>query len=101
MTGARELRLAALFEAITLATLICVAVPLKRFAEFPAATAIVGPVHGIAFLFLVWITIRSWAEGLIDGWGSGRLILGAVIPFAGFVNERWLARILGADESDA
>lgn len=98
MTGAQELRYMAFAEAVTLVTLICIAVPLKHLADMPVATSVMGPIHGIAFLLFVWIVIRSWAEGLIGGWGAGRLVLGAFIPFAGFVNERWLARTFEADE---
>ena len=92
MTSTRALRYAAFAEAVSLATLICIAVPLKHAAGFPLATSIVGPVHGAMFLLFVWISVRSWAEGLIDGMGALRLFIGAVIPFAGFFNERWLRR---------
>ncbi len=90
MTSEQELRYAAIAEAVTLVTLVCIAVPLKRIADIPAATSILGPIHGAMFLFFVWIVIRSWAEGLINGIGAGRLLIGAVIPFGGFINERWL-----------
>ncbi|MBY4894792.1 DUF3817 domain-containing protein [Rhodobacteraceae bacterium N5(2021)] len=99
MTGAQELRYAAFAEAVTLASLICIAMPLKRLADIPAATSIMGPIHGIVFLFFIWIVIRSWAEGLVNGWGAGRLVLGAMIPFAGFVNERWLARGFAGEDT--
>lgn len=94
MTSGQELRYAALAEAVTLVVLVCLAMPLKRLADLPAATAILGPIHGAMFLFFVWIVIRSWAEGLINGPGVGRLLVGAMIPFGGFINERWLRRQL-------
>lgn len=94
MTSGQELRYAAFAEAVTLVALVCIATPLKRLADVPAATAILGPIHGGVFLFFVWIVIRSWAEGLISGFGVGRLLIGAMIPFAGFINERWLRRQL-------
>ena len=31
-------------------------------------------------------------EGLITRWGALRLFIGSLIPFGGFINERWLAR---------
>ena len=92
MTSEQELRYAAFAEAVTLVALVCIAVPLKRIADIPAATSILGPIHGGMFLFFVWIVIRSWAEGLINGLGAGRLLIGAFIPFGGFINERWLSR---------
>lgn len=44
-------------EGTTLLLLVLVAVPIKYLAGFPIATRIVGPVHGIAFLFYIW-TLR-------------------------------------------
>lgn len=86
------LRWAALAEAVTLLALLCVAVPLKHVAGLPLATTIVGPVHGLTFLVFSWFTVRSWSEGLIDWKAAMRLFIGAMIPFGGFINERWLRR---------
>ena len=89
MTG---LKRAAIFEALTLLALFCVAMPLKYWADFPSAVSIAGPIHGLAFMVFLWFVIRSWAEGLINWFGALRLFIGAFIPFGGFVNERWLRR---------
>lgn len=89
MTG---LKRAAIFEALTLLALFCLAMPLKYWAEVPSAVSIMGPIHGLAFMIFLWFVIRSWAEGLINGLGALRLFIGAFIPFGGFVNERWLRR---------
>ena len=89
MTG---LKRAAIFEALTLLALFCVAMPLKYWAGVPSAVSIMGPIHGLAFMVFLWFVIRSWAEGLINRLGALRLFIGAFIPFGGFVNERWLRR---------
>ena len=89
MTG---LKRAAIFEALTLLALFCVAMPLKHWAGVPSAVSIMGPIHGLAFMVFLWFVIRSWAEGLINWLGALRLFIGAFIPFGGFVNERWLRR---------
>ncbi len=89
MTG---LARAAVFEALTLLALFCIAMPLKYWGDTGQAVSIVGPVHGLTFMVFLWLVIRSWAEGLIDGFGALRLVVGAFIPFGGFVNERWLRR---------
>ncbi|WP_305984619.1 DUF3817 domain-containing protein [Roseibium sp. MMSF_3544] len=86
---------AAIFEALTLLALFCVAIPLKYWADVPQAVSIMGPVHGLAFMVFLWFVIRSWAEGLINRFGALRLFFGAFIPFGGFVNERWLRRQSG------
>ena len=86
------LRRAAIFEALTLLALFCVAMPLKYWADVPQAVSVVGPVHGLAFMVFIWFVTRSWAEGIINGLGALRLFIGAFVPFGGFVNERWLHR---------
>ncbi len=84
------LRRTAIVEAWTLILLFGVAMPLKYWVGIEQATSIMGPIHGLAFMVFVWFVIRSLAEGIIDAFGAARLILGAFIPGAGFVNERWL-----------
>lgn len=89
MTG---LSRSAIAEALTLLALLCVAMPLKYWADIPQAVSVMGPVHGLAFMAFLWFVVRSWAEELIDWAGALRLFIGAFIPFGGFVNERWLRR---------
>ncbi len=86
----RRLRLAALLEATTLVLLVFVAVPLKHLGGLPQATAIMGPVHGLAFLFYLWAVMQAAGSG---GWPKAviaRMVIFAFIPLAGFVNERLL-----------
>ncbi len=89
----RLLRIVALAEAATLLALVGVAVPLKHIGGYPAAVSILGPVHGLVFLAFAWLVIREWSSGLIVRSGAFRLLVGAVIPFGGIWNERWLARL--------
>lgn len=86
------LRIATLAEALTLLALVLVAVPLKHAANLPEATRVMGPVHGAAFLTFSWFVVRAWAEGLFGWRGAARMMAGAMIPFGGFANERWLKR---------
>ena len=83
---------AAVAEALTLLALFCFAMPLKHFVGIPLAVSVIGPVHGLAFMVFLWFVVRSWAEGLINGKGAFRLLIGAFIPLGGFINERWLRR---------
>ncbi|MEQ5777734.1 DUF3817 domain-containing protein [Thalassospira sp. NFXS8] len=96
----RMLRFGAMAEATTLLVLLLIAVPLKYGLGLDNATRIMGPVHGVAFLFFTWLVIRAYFEGLIDQRNIARLMLGAVVPFGGFVNERWLrSRLIGRKAS--
>lgn len=85
-----RMRLASLLEATTLAILVFIAVPLKHAFGMPQAVSIMGPVHGLAFLFYLWMLIQSHFQ---FGWSARewvRMVLCALVPLAGFVNERLL-----------
>lgn len=88
----RKMRAASLLEGTTLVFLIGVAVPLKHYADLPIATSIMGPIHGIAFVFYFWTLVQTVSGG---GWARGdviRMVIAAFVPFGAFVNERALAR---------
>ncbi|ABD54933.1 DUF3817 domain-containing protein [Jannaschia sp. CCS1] len=95
------LRRAAVFEGWTLIVLFGVAMPLKYGAGVEQATSVMGPIHGLAFMVFLWFVTRSWAEGIINGFGTVRLVLGAFVPGAGFINERWLRRQSEEEGRDA
>lgn len=85
-----RMRIASILEATTLAVLVFVAVPLKHAFGMPQVVSIMGPVHGLAFLFYLWMLIQSHFQ---IGWTGRewlRMVLCAFIPLAGFVNERLL-----------
>src|SRR4051812_9270013 len=86
-----RLRLASWAEGTTFAVLVCIAVPLKHFFDVPAATVIVGPIHGGGFLAYVW-TVGAIVIGEGDWIGSdiARLLLAAFVPFGAFVNVAFL-----------
>src|SRR5579864_5924550 len=88
----RRLQLASLLEGSTLILLLFVAVPLKHLAGWPAAVTLLGPIHGLAFLFYMWTVIETVTGG---GWTrreTVRLLLAAFIPFGGFANLSFLRR---------
>ncbi|ACB95513.1 DUF3817 domain-containing protein [Beijerinckia indica] len=91
----RDLQLmqwASLLEGTTLVLLVFIAVPLKHLGGCPIATSIMGPIHGLAFLFYVWMMFRLTASA---DWSKGemaRLLIAALIPFGAFANERILRK---------
>lgn len=85
-----RMRAASLLEATTLASLVFIAMPLKHVFGMPVVVSIAGPIHGLAFLYYLWMLIRSHFQ---FGWSARewvRMILCAFVPLAGFVNERLL-----------
>ncbi len=88
----RRLEAASVIEATTLLLLVLVAVPLKHMAGWPLGVRMMGPVHGLAFLFYGWTAVETVAGG---GWRRPeimRLLLVAFIPLAGFANVAFLRR---------
>ena len=85
-----RMRLTSILEASTLAILVFVAVPLKHAFGMPQVVSVMGPVHGLAFLFYIWMLIQSHFQVGWTGREWVRMILCAFIPLAGFVNERLL-----------
>lgn len=84
------LQRAAIAEGLTLIALVCIAVPIKYWAGMPGLVSIIGPVHGAAFIGFVIMIGYALSTKMIGVWGGLRLFIGALIPFGGFVNERWL-----------
>lgn len=81
----RHLRLASIFEGMTLLALLGIAVPLKHIAGLPQAVSLAGPVHGFAFLAYLWVVMNV---GSGANWKAGqfaRLLAAAVVPF-GFLS---------------
>lgn len=87
-----QLRIASIVEATTLLVLIGIAVPLKHLAGWPLGVRLVGPVHGLAFVVYVWLVVRSIGAGLWGTREAALLILGSVVPFAGYFMSRLVAR---------
>lgn len=88
----KRLRMGSPFEGTTLVVLVCVAVPLKHAFGVPQATAIVGPIHGLAFVIYMGLAIdvlgdRTWSRA-----EAARLIGAAFVPFGAFFNVAWLKR---------
>ncbi|PTY36100.1 hypothetical protein BGP77_01930 [Saccharospirillum sp. MSK14-1] len=86
------LRWANLAEAATLVALFCVAMPLKYMAGFPAAVSLVGSIHGICFLLFIFVLMRALFMRSIGIPYSLALVVGAFIPFGGFINDYWMRK---------
>ena len=88
----RRLEACSALEATTLVALVAVAVPLEHIAGWPQGVRILGPVHGLVFLFYCWTVVQTVAGG---GWRRTeilRLFAVAFIPLAGYHNIGWIRR---------
>lgn len=88
ITALSRLRVIGLVEGVTLLLLLFVAVPLKRLGGVPEATAIMGPVHGLALIAYVVTLLESISAG---GWSKAEALragLACLMPFGTFLNDR-------------
>lgn len=85
----RNFRHVALIEATTF-LLLLVASYFKHAQDQPLAVDILGPIHGLLFIAYVAMVLVLRDE---QGWSlktTMLILLGAVLPFGGYVVDRWL-----------
>jgi integral membrane protein len=81
----------ALLEATSF-ILLLVASVLKRTSDLEILVTILGPIHGALFLAYVYFAFRLRPEA---GWTNGQtlgILIGAVLPFGGYVVDWWLGK---------
>jgi integral membrane protein len=99
-TSLGRLRLAGFLEGASFLLLLGVAMPLKYFADEPAAVRVVGMAHGILFLLYVLAIFQAHFD---HGWPlkrSALLFLASLLPFGPFIADRKLLRGLPDNPSD-
>ena len=87
----KTFRIVALAEATSF-LLLLVASVLKRTADADVLVTILGPIHGILFIAYVLIALAVRPDQGWDARTTLLILLGAVVPFGGYVVDRWLAR---------
>jgi integral membrane protein len=83
----QNFRIVALVEATSFLILL-VATAFKYGADGPDLAPILGPIHGILFLAYVFMALSLREEAGWDGSTTAGVLVGAVVPFGGFVVER-------------
>jgi integral membrane protein len=91
LSSIRNLRYVALIEATTFLALL-VATAIKYGSDSPQGVQILGPIHGIFFLAYVLLTLNVRPVAGWNGKTTLLILLGAVLPFGGYVVDRWLSR---------
>jgi integral membrane protein len=87
----KTLRYVALAEATSFLALL-VATYIKYSDDTEVGVQILGPVHGLLFIAYV---VLALSLRIPAGWSyrtTFLVLLGAVLPFGGFVVDRWLAK---------
>ncbi len=84
-------RKVALAEATSFIALLIASV-LKRTSDLDILVTILGPIHGVLFIAYVVIALSIRREAW---WTTGQtlgILIGAVLPFGGYVVDWWLKR---------
>lgn len=87
-----HLRSVALIEGASLLFLVGIAVPLKHLMGFPAVVSVAGPLHGLVFMFYLWMVV---ATAVSERWSKHDIALAvalAMLPFGAFFNASILLR---------
>ena len=85
----RNFKLVALIEATTF-LLLLVASYVKRANDQPLGVEILGPIHGLLFIAYVVMALGVRESAGWSGKQTGLILLGAVLPFGGYVVDRWI-----------
>jgi integral membrane protein len=88
----RTFRYVALAEATSFLALLVAAVIKRTSDNADIGVQILGPIHGALFLAYVGIALSIRAAA---GWTpreTAAILVGAVLPFGGYVVDWWLAR---------
>jgi integral membrane protein len=84
-----QLRLLGILEGISLVLLMLIAVPLKRFADWPNGVQVIGPIHGVLFLLFI---IATFYVSLEEKWNfrqlTWKVLFACIIPFGTFYVDR-------------
>ena len=89
MITLKNFRIIALAEATSFLILLVASV-LKRTSDFEVGVTVMGPLHGALFVAYVAMAVLLRPE---QGWDTKTfllILLGAVVPFGGYVVDRWL-----------
>lgn len=100
MTKIGRLRLIGFLEGISLLVLAGIGVPLKYAWGDPSLVKMMGPVHGLLFLFFVVNTI---SVGITYRWRfsttTWKVLLACIIPFGTFYIDRKILSRMQVTES--
>ena len=87
----RAFRITALAEAASFLALL-VATYVKYGQDEPAGVQVLGPIHGLLFIAYVLLALNLARNASWRARTTIWVLIGAVLPFGGFVVDRWLAR---------
>ncbi len=71
---------------------LLIATVMKYRADQPIGVEILGPIHGLLFVAYVVVALSIREEQRWNLLKTFAVLLGAVMPFGGFVVDRWIGK---------
>ncbi|TKA89991.1 DUF3817 domain-containing protein [Guyparkeria sp. SB14A] len=90
----RHLGVMTLLEGSSLIALVAIAMPLKYMADLPEAVSVVGPVHGVLFLWTMAVLAITLYRRLLPIPHGAVVAIAAFIPFGGLFSHHLVRRRL-------
>lgn len=87
-----KFRIVAIAEGISYLILLGIAMPLKYFAELPAAVKYTGWIHGVLFVWYMVLLLNVWIK---YKWSFGKTLMAfiaSLLPFGTFVLDSRLKK---------
>lgn len=91
MASLKTFRIIALAEATTFLILLAGSA-IKASGGTEAIVQILGPLHGVLFLAYVAVAVTGRDDYRLGNAQLTWVLVGAVLPFGGYVVDRWLAK---------
>lgn len=88
----RRFMLIALLEGISYLLLLCIAMPLKYFANMPDAVKYVGWAHGVLFVLFCFYLVKVWMAYKWSFWKATGAFIASLLPFGTFVLDKQLKK---------
>lgn len=82
----------AFVDGVALLTLVFVAVPIKRMLGEPVFVSILGPTHGVLFLFLIATVIYALTRRALPSALALKIVVLAFIPLGGFYADHLIKK---------
>ncbi|MGI8578974.1 MAG: DUF3817 domain-containing protein [Solirubrobacteraceae bacterium] len=91
LSSERNFRIVAIAEATSFLALLA-ATYLKYGQHQPIGVQILGPIHGLLFIAYALLALDLGQRARWRKRTTAFVLLGAVLPFGGYIVDRWLAR---------
>ena len=87
-----RLRVVGLWEGVSFLLLLCVAMPLKYFADMPMAVRVVGLAHGVLFMLYIVVAIQTALDRNWRWRRTALVLVASVLPAGPFVVDAKILR---------